>query len=132
MHWYFAVLKKYAVFQGRAGRKEFWYFSLFNAVALMLLTLVDLRTGTYQPQIRFGLLSGIYFCVVFLPALGVSVRRMHDIGKSGWWVLASGIPFIGWIIWIALAVRVSDQGTNAFGPSPQASEPPTTSGPTQT
>ena len=95
MNWYLEVLKKYAVFDGRARGKEFWYFSLFNGVAHLILLRVDRLVGTYSVESHLGLLSGIYFLATFMPAWAVSVRRMHDTGRSGWWILVGAIPLIG-------------------------------------
>ncbi len=115
MSWYLDVLKKYAVFDGRAGRPEYWYFFLFNLIVSLVLSIVDAIVGTTSGG--FGVLSGLYSLAVLLPAIGVGIRRLHDIGKSGWWLLIGVIPIVGWIILIVLAARESD-GPNAYGVAP--------------
>jgi uncharacterized membrane protein YhaH (DUF805 family) len=87
MNWYLEVWKKYAVFTGRAQRAEFWYFTLFNIIIGFVLGFLDGALGLYDSQREIGILSGIYSLAVFIPSLAVSVRRLHDIGKSGWWLL---------------------------------------------
>lgn len=95
MKWYLAALKKYCVFSGRASRKEFWMFVLINWIISIILSFVDKAIGTeiaINPQESTGILSSIYSLAVFLPSLSVSVRRLHDTGRSGWWVL---LPLLG-------------------------------------
>jgi uncharacterized membrane protein YhaH (DUF805 family) len=112
MKYYIEVLKKYAVFQGRARRAEYWYFVLFNIIASLLLGLVDGLLGT-------GFIGFLYYILVFLPSLAVQVRRLHDVGKSGWWILIGLIPLIGWIWLLVLLVKDSDAGENKYGPNPK-------------
>lgn len=92
--WYFIVLKKYATFKGRARRKEYWYFVLFSFIANTILIVVDGLIGTLNENTGLGLLSSIYSIGVFLPSIAVSVRRLHDTNRSGWWLLVPIIPFI--------------------------------------
>ena len=104
MYWFFKVLRQYATFKGRARRKEFWLFTLFYLIfATVLIYLSDvLRLELCEFIFGFfahlGLLYWIFYFATLLPTLAVSVRRLHDIGKSGWWVLFFCIPYIGWII----------------------------------
>lgn len=94
--WYLKVVRdNYANFSGRAGRSEYWYYTLCGFIISVVLTGVDLLTG-------YSSLSYIYFLVVFIPGLAVAVRRMHDIGKSGWHLLVLLIPFFIGIIWSGL------------------------------
>ena len=113
MEWYLKVLKNYAVFNGRARRKEYWMFVLFNAIALFLLGFVDGATGMYDPQTGNGTLSSIYYLAVLIPSLAVGVRRMHDVGKSGWFLL---IPIYN----LVLACTDSETNENKYGPSPKS------------
>ncbi len=85
MNWYMEVLKKYFVFSGRARRKEFWFFVLFNAIISVALAFVDAMAGTMV--YGTGLISQLYSLAVFIPAIAVTVRRLHDTDKSGWWIL---------------------------------------------
>jgi uncharacterized membrane protein YhaH (DUF805 family) len=98
MNWYLAVVKKYAVFSGRARRKEYWMFVLFNIIFSFVATLLDSVIGTTSDS-GYGLLSVLYSLAVLLPTLAVGIRRLHDIGKSGWWLLITLIPLIG-SIWL--------------------------------
>ena len=92
MDWYLEALKKYAVFEGRSRRKEYWFFGLFNAIFSVVFVIADVFFGTSGGISSPGLLSGVYTLGVFLPALAVLVRRLHDTNRSGWWVLISFLP----------------------------------------
>ena len=119
MSWYLAVLKKYAVFSGRARRKEFWMFALFNFLFAIVFGYLDRLLGTEMEGGRVGLLGGIYALVVLLPWLAVSIRRLHDTGKRGWWFLVVLIPVIGGIWLFFLLVTDSQPGANQYGPNPK-------------
>ena len=119
MNWYLQVLKKYAVFTGRAQRAEFWYFVLFNLLISVALALVDVAIGTYSEEAGVGLLYGIYALAVLLPGIAVAVRRLHDTGRSGWWYLIGLIPLIGAIVLIVFWVQDSQPGENQHGPNPK-------------
>ncbi len=119
MHWYFEVLKKYGVFGGRARRKEYWLFVLFSAIATIVLTIIDASVGTLDAESGFGLLSGLYTFGVLLPGLAVSVRRLHDTDRSGWWLLIAFIPLVGAIVLLIWMVRDGHPGQNRFGPNPK-------------
>ncbi len=113
MQWYLKVLKNYVGFQGRATRQEYWMFVLMNFIAVCILSIVELLLGIP------GVLTGIYGLAVFLPSLAVLVRRLHDIGKSGWWFLISFIPFIGTIVLIVFACQESQPTENQYGLNPK-------------
>ena len=115
MNWYFAVLKKYAVLAGRAQRKEFWYYCLFSFLIAVVLSIIDVVLG-------IGLLGSLYALAVFIPNITVSVRRLHDIGKSGWWLLIIFLPIIGGIVLLVLWARDSQPGENQYGPNPKAED----------
>jgi uncharacterized membrane protein YhaH (DUF805 family)/uncharacterized membrane protein YeaQ/YmgE (transglycosylase-associated protein family) len=119
MNWYLEVLKKYAVFGGRARRKEYWYFVLFNIIIIIVLTFIDVMTGTYNQQANIGLLSGIYILVVLIPGIGVAVRRLHDTDRSGWWLLIGLIPLIGGIVLLVFMLQDSKPGANQYGSNPK-------------
>jgi uncharacterized membrane protein YhaH (DUF805 family) len=118
MEWYLKVLKQYAVFTGRARRKEYWMFVLFNIIAVLVLAWVDGLTGTLNPMTGYGLLSGLYSLAVLLPAIGVSIRRLHDTGRSGWWLLLAFIPLVNLIL-LVFMVFDSQPGDNQYGPNPK-------------
>jgi uncharacterized membrane protein YhaH (DUF805 family) len=122
MDWYVKVLKNYVGFSGRARRKEYWMFFLISTLVSIGLILVDRMTGSYDPVRGWGLLSGLYALAVLLPGLAVSVRRLHDRDKSGWWLLLALIPLIGAIILLVWCAMDGDRGDNRFGPDPKAGE----------
>ena len=117
MSWYFQVLKKYAVFSGRARRKEYWYFGLVNSIIIFGLILAENTSDAF-------VLTPLYGLAVLLPFIGVSVRRLHDTGLSGQRLFIGLIPLIGAIMLFINYVSDSQAGTNQYGPSPKAVSPP--------
>jgi uncharacterized membrane protein YhaH (DUF805 family) len=114
MNHYLAVLKKYAVFKGRATRSEYWFFVLFNFIISIVLGIVANLIGDV-----WNILGMVYGLFVLLPGLGVLVRRLHDVGKSFWMIFVSLIPIIG-IIWLfVLMVTDSNPGENKYGSNPK-------------
>ncbi len=110
------VLKnKYACFKGRAGRKEFWYFILVYSVLMAVLQQIATLIGGKVPLIVAGLVALAFV----LPAFGITVRRLHDIGKSGWAVLVNLIPFVGGIIFLIWMIKEGDKVENVYGPAVQ-------------
>ncbi|MDM7914552.1 MAG: DUF805 domain-containing protein [Candidatus Eisenbacteria bacterium] len=123
MNWYLGVLRKYAVFSGRARRKEYWYFALFNAIVCLVLMLIDRLTHTYSSTFSMGLLSGIYSLAVLIPSLAVAVRRLHDTGRTGWWLLLALVPFLGGLVILVFTVQDSRPGSNQYGANPKELQP---------
>ena len=119
MNWYLKVLKQYADFGGRARRKEYWMFVLFNVIFAIVAMGLDNLLGITFGEIPYGPIYAIYGLAVFIPGLAVVVRRLHDIGKSGWWILITLIPLIGGIWMLVLLVTDSESGTNKWGPNPK-------------
>ncbi|MEE8339241.1 MAG: DUF805 domain-containing protein [Xanthomonadales bacterium] len=119
MNWYLEVLKKYAVFNGRARRKEYWFFYLFYLIIFIVLAFLDGVTGSFNESIGIGMLSGIFILAMIIPGLAVSVRRLHDTDRSGWWILISLIPLIGGIWFLVLMVLDGTSGQNQYGPDPK-------------
>lgn len=115
--WYVRVLQNFAQFSGRARRKEYWFFTLFNALIAIVLRVVDL--ATIKSEGPYGILVSIYVLAMFIPGLAVTVRRLHDTGRSGWWFLVAFIPFVGGIILLIFMVEDSKPGDNAYGPNPK-------------
>jgi uncharacterized membrane protein YhaH (DUF805 family) len=115
MNWYFKAWKKYAVFGGRAGRQEYWYFVLFNILAYILLSIIAGIIG----KIGAGMFS-LYAIAVFLPGLAASVRRLHDTNRSGWWLLISPIPGVGPILLLVFLTQGSEPVENQYGTIPSA------------
>lgn len=119
MNWYLSVLKQYAVFKGRARRKEYWFFLLFNLIASLVLTVVDFMTGSLDPELGMGLLSGLYTLAVLIPSLAVTVRRLHDTDRTGWWLLIGLVPLIGAIVLLVFMLLDSQPGDNQYGANPK-------------
>ena len=119
MNWYLEVLKKYAVFTGRARRQEFWMYVLFYLLIAIVLGILDSVLGTRSTN-GAGLLGGLYALALFVPTLAVSVRRLHDTNRSGWFILIGLIPIVGWIILIIFYCMDSQPGDNQYGPYPKA------------
>ena len=120
MKWFLDVLtKKYATFEGRARRKEYWYFVLFYVLAIVALAIVDEMIGTFSEEAEIGLLSGLFVLATFVPSLAVTVRRLHDTDRSGWWILINLIPIIGAIVLLVFTVLDSQPGANRFGENPK-------------
>ena len=119
MNWYLEVLKKYAVFSGRARRKELWYFTLINSIILLVLTITDGLIGTFSIETGVGLLSSIYNLAIIIPNLAVTVRRLHDTDRSAWWLLIMLIPLIGIIVLLVFMMLDSNAGENKFGVNPK-------------
>ncbi|MDQ0200766.1 DUF805 domain-containing protein [Neobacillus ginsengisoli] len=114
MHWYLGVVKNYVGFEGRARRQEYWMFFLFNAIISIIFEILD-KIAHISP-----LLSSLYSLAVLLPHLAVSFRRLHDTGKSGWWLLIGLIPIVGAIILIVFMCQDSQPDDNQYGPNPKS------------
>ena len=119
MNWYLAVLKNYAGFNGRAHRTEYWMFVLFNSLIAMATILLDNILDLRINGLPYGPIYILYILAVFVPSLAVAVRRLHDIGRSGWFLLIGLIPIIGglWLLW--LACKDSQPGNNLYGVNPK-------------
>lgn len=136
MNWYLLVLRNYTKFSGRARRTEYWMFALFNCLFLLLASILDKILGTNFDTI-FGIhltmetqpislhilppgyIGLIYALVVMIPSLAITVRRLHDLGKSGWMLLISLIPILGAIYLFVLLVTDSNLGPNQYGENPK-------------
>ncbi len=119
MNWYLKVLKQYTDFNGRARRKEYWMFVLFNIIFSIIAVSIDNITGLAMEPLGYGPIYIVYGLFVLLPGIAVSIRRLHDIGKSGWILLVALIPFIGAIWLIVLYATDSTPGDNQYGPNPK-------------
>jgi uncharacterized membrane protein YhaH (DUF805 family) len=110
------------VFQGRARRKEYWFFVLFNIIVSVILNFLDRAIGTYDAEAGAGVLGGVYALAVLIPSIAVTVRRLHDTGRSGWWILIGLIPVIGWIVLLVFMLLDSQPGDNQYGPNPKTGD----------
>ena len=114
MEWYTLAFKKFAEFTGRSRRKEYWMFMVINFIISMVFAIIDIVAGPL-------FIGTIYSLVVLIPSLALSVRRLHDTGKSGWMILISLIPLVGVIWLIILFATEGDYGPNQYGPDPKRS-----------
>ena len=127
IHWYLQVLKKYIVFSGRARRNEFWMFQIFNTLAFIIFPIIS----TIFPiiigwdldliLIVYGLSMGLYGLGTLIPSLAVSIRRLHDTGRSGWRLLVGLMPLVGWILTLIWYLSDSEARENKYGPNPKIS-----------
>ncbi|WP_317447197.1 DUF805 domain-containing protein [Streptomyces collinus] len=115
MSWFIAALKKYAVFKGRAQRKEYWLFMLF--VYLIYGVLGGIGYATHSP----AALAALFIALIgfMLPTWAVTVRRLHDSGLSGWMILITLVPTVGAIVLVVLCCTKSNEGANKYGPNPK-------------
>lgn len=120
MDFYIEAFRKWDDFAGRATRKEYWLFVLFNLLVTWALTFVDAFVGLFLLDGAIGLLSTVYGLVVLIPSLAVTVRRLHDTGRSGWWIFINLLPIIGFIIFLVFTLQGSQSTANAYGAHPQA------------
>ena len=130
---------KYADFQGRARRSEYWFYTLFNLITLVTQTIIgaiigfSLRTGPTDPYMLIGaifILVGLYWLAMIVPTLAVTVRRFHDLGVSGWFILLffvlGLIPYVGWLASIGQLIWFCQRGTdgeNKYGQDPYGYDP---------
>lgn len=112
MNWFLKCLNQYADFSGRARRTEYWMFALFNFIFSFVL-------GFVLAIIGLGFLSYIYSIAILIPSLAVCIRRLHDIGKSGWWYLIGFVPVVGIIVLLIWFCTDSQPGNNEWGPNPK-------------
>ena len=128
MEWYLKVVRdNYANFSGRARRKEYWMFFLFNMIFTIVAGIADnilgtdftIGEGSYSVSMGYGWIYLIYLLAIMIPSWAVSIRRLHDVGKSGWFALITLIPLIGGIWFIILMCTDGDKEENTYGPSPK-------------
>ena len=129
MNWYREALRKYATFDGRSRRREYWFFALFNFLILVALSIVDMGLGSFSEEAGIGLLGGLFCLGIILPSIAVTVRRLHDTNRSGWWILINLIPLVGAIVLLVFTVLDSQPGGNKYGPNPKGVLGPGTASP---
>ena len=123
MNWYLKVLNQYSDFKSRARRKEYWMFALVNFIISFAIVGIDNALGlsfNYTENVSgSGVFNLLYNLLILIPSLAVAVRRLHDIGKSGWVLLIGLIPLVGAIWLLILLLRNSEAGENKYGPNPK-------------
>lgn len=121
MNWFLMALTKYATFSGRAQRAEYWYFVLIYVFLYIGLSIIDAVAGTFSAQVDMGLFGAFLAIALFIPSIAVAVRRLHDTGRSGWWLLMGFLPLIGAIVLFVFMAQNSEAGANTYGPNPKDS-----------
>jgi uncharacterized membrane protein YhaH (DUF805 family) len=119
MNYYAEAWGKYATFRGRARRRELWEFDLWNTLALCALLLFRKMSGSSVLGTALNLISWLFILAIFIPTFAVMVRRIHDVGKSGWWILIGLIPGIGGLALLIFSVVDSMTGDNKYGSNPK-------------
>ncbi|MET7480832.1 DUF805 domain-containing protein [Streptomyces sp. NPDC005648] len=119
MSYAFEPLKKYAQFSGRSRRAEYWQYALFVGIAYVVLLVLALAS---KSSVVYGLIV-VFYLGVLVPSLAVGVRRLHDTGKSGWWLLFGVIPLVGPITLLVFTCLDSQPGPNQYGPNPKEPAP---------
>ena len=112
----FDPLRRFLDFEGRSTRKEFWLFYLFFIVSYIVLSIIDILLDLYSDEAEIGFISGVYTLIMFIPLLSVQIRRLHDIDRTGFWILISIIPIIGAIVLLIFMCLEGSEGENRFGP----------------
>ena len=115
MYWYLKVLKNYFGFDGRSRRKEYWMFFLFNVLISIALGVVEGLVG--MP----GVISGVYTLAILVPSIAVGIRRLHDTGRSGWWMLLAFVPLANLVLLVFFCLD-SEEGSNQWGDNPKLEE----------
>jgi uncharacterized membrane protein YhaH (DUF805 family) len=113
LSWYLKVIKNYVNFGDRARRKEYWMFTLFNLLITLGIFVIQMIAGID------GWLNGLYSLFILLPSLAVSIRRLHDTGRSGWWILISLIPVVGAIVILVFMCLEGESRSNKWGQNPK-------------
>jgi uncharacterized membrane protein YhaH (DUF805 family) len=119
IRWYMDVLKNYAGFTGRARAREYWSFYLVNIIVFFALLGLDYLFLAVDAGTGLGILSGLYGVVTFLPSVAVAVRRLHDTGRHGGWLLVGLVPVIGGAVLLYFLTRDSQDGNNSHGANPK-------------
>lgn len=117
MKYFLGAFKHYADFRGRTGRRGFWMFILFYFIASVVVVLADMFLLGYSTD-EWGVLTILFTLGTFIPSLAIEVRRLHDVGKSGWWVFISLVPVIGGIWLLVLCCMAGQPEANQWGEPP--------------
>ncbi len=119
MDWYLKAVRGFLDFKGRAQRKEYWFYILFYVLFAIVVSIADNLLGLANPETGAGPLYMIYALAFLLPTIAVAVRRLHDTGRTGWWLLIAFLPVIGAIVLLVFYCLDSQPGDNKYGPNPK-------------
>jgi uncharacterized membrane protein YhaH (DUF805 family) len=120
MNWFVTALRNYAVFSGRSRRSEYWYFAVFYLIFYAVAAMMDVMAGTFDRASGIGAFTGVLTLAFLIPSLSVTVRRLHDTGRTGWWLLIAFVPVVGAIVLLVFLAQDSEAGGNRFGANPKA------------
>ncbi|MEF1340139.1 DUF805 domain-containing protein, partial [Vibrio rotiferianus] len=109
----------YTNFNGRARRQEYWYFTLVNVLVNLVMGIIDRVIGSVMQMDNFGFFGVIYALFIMIPSIAVTVRRLHDSGRTGWWALIAFVPVIGILVLLYFLIQDSEEGSNQYGVSPK-------------
>ena len=118
MRWYLMVMNKYDELRGRASKKELWRFVFYNMIFILAAVAIDNILGTTAAGLPYGIFNYLYILAVIIPGIAVAIRRLHDVGKSGWFSLIILIPVIGLIWLLILFCAEGSEGDNRYGSKP--------------
>ena len=122
LRWFIVVLQKFADFSGRASRAEYWWYILGYVIVYVAAVIFDDILGLNNTGMEYGVITTVVILLFFLPSLSVSIRRLHDVDKSGWWLLVNFIPF-GVFVILYFQLLKGTAGDNKYGPQPPSSPP---------
>ncbi|EKO3798637.1 DUF805 domain-containing protein [Vibrio harveyi] len=117
--WYYRVILNYSNFGGRARRQEYWYFTLVNVLVNLVMGIIDRVIGSVMQMDNFGFFGVIYALFIMIPSIAVTVRRLHDSGRTGWWALIAFVPIIGVLVLLYFLIQDSEEGSNQYGANPK-------------
>ncbi len=117
VEWYMLALRRYVDFAGRSRRREYWFFALGNVIIAIVLMLIERMLGMASGG--YGILTIIFELAILVPSIAVSIRRLHDTGRSGWWILIAFVPILGALVLLYFMLLDSEPGMNAYGPNPK-------------
>ena len=130
MHWFLdPIQKQYADFSGRATRQEYWMFALWTVLFYLFVGVVGLGFAFTGFSMLISIVIGVTVFALIVPSLAIQVRRLHDIGWSGWWILLSFLPYVGGLTLVVLFCLKSQDGTNKYGVNSHAVQNPPTENP---
>lgn len=113
------LMKNYANFQGRARRREYWFFTLFVVLFAIGFAMIDWMIGSFDADSGVGVIEGLWVLGCLIPSLAVLVRRLHDTDRTGWWALLNLLPVVGPLVLLVFTLLDSRPGENRFGPNPK-------------
>ena len=122
MKWYLEALRRYLDFKSRSTRTEFWMFTLFNLLFYIAAAILDITLGLWDQEFGVCLFTGLYCVFILLPNVSVAVRRLHDVGLTGWLYLLVFVPIAGPFIILGIACVAGKPGTNKYGPNPKEAQ----------